>query len=78
MKKLSKLKRIILGKFFESIDVVFDETCTNPKQIKTEDYDNEEDGDYFPTSNHNDSGEETNEAPEEEIMIEEKTPSMYV
>eukprot|EP00253_Pinus_taeda_P001674 PITA_01674 len=46
--------------------------------IKIEGYDNEEDGDYFPTSNHIESEEETNEAPEEEITIEEKTPSSYV
>eukprot|EP00253_Pinus_taeda_P030653 PITA_30653 len=38
----------------------------------------DEDEDHFPTSNHTDSEEETNEAPEEEIMIEEKTPSKYV
>ena len=68
-----------LGKIVESIDVVVDEACKNPKQIKsTEDYDNEEDGDYFPTSDHNDSEEETNEAPEEEITVEEKTSSRYV
>eukprot|EP00253_Pinus_taeda_P020280 PITA_20280 len=47
----------------------------NPEQmkIKTEDDDNEEDGDYFPTSNQNFIEEETNEEPEEEIMVEEKT-----
>ena len=55
-----------------------DETCKNPKQIKTEDYENEEDEDQFPSSNHTDSEEETNEAPKEEIMVEEKTSSMYV
>ena len=64
-----------LGKIIESIDVVVDETCKNPKQIKTEGYDNEEDEDHFPTSNHTDSEEETNEAPKEKITIEEKTPS---
>eukprot|EP00253_Pinus_taeda_P033541 PITA_33541 len=65
-----------LGNFFESIDVVVDEACKNPKQIKsTEDYDNEEDLDYFPTSNQNHIEEETNEAPEEEIMVEDKTSS---
>jgi len=54
-----------LGKIVESIDVVVDEACKDPKQIKsTEDYDNEEDGDYFPTSNQNYIEEETNEAPE--------------
>ena len=30
------------------------------------------------TSNHTNSEEETNEAPEEQIMAEEKTPSRYV
>eukprot|EP00253_Pinus_taeda_P031605 PITA_31605 len=45
------------------------------KQIKTKDYENEEDEDHFPTSNQTDSEEEINEAPEEEITIEEKTPS---
>eukprot|EP00253_Pinus_taeda_P032917 PITA_32917 len=56
-----------------------DEACKNPKQIKsTEDYDNEEDGGYFPTSNQNHIQEETNEAPEEDIMVEEKILSRYV
>ena len=60
----------ILGKIVESIDVVVDEAWKNPKQIKsTEGYDNEENGDYFPTSNQNHIEEETNEAPEEEIMV---------
>ena len=67
-----------LGKIVESIDVVVDEACKNPKQTKTEDYDNEEDGEYFTTSNHNDIEEETNKAPEEKIKVEEKTPSRYV
>eukprot|EP00253_Pinus_taeda_P025917 PITA_25917 len=48
----------------------------NAKRIKTKDY--EEDEDYLPTSNHTNSEEETNEAPEKEIMVEEKTPSTYV
>ena len=39
----------------ESIDVVIDEACKIPKQIKTEDYDNKEDEDHFPTSNHTNS-----------------------
>ena len=46
------------------------------KQIKTEDY--KEDEDYPPTSNQTNSEEETNEAPEEEVTVEEKTPSRYV
>ena len=37
-----------LWKVVESIDVVVYEACKNPKQIKTEDQGNEEDGDYFP------------------------------
>jgi len=44
---------------------VVDEACKNPKQIKTK-----EDEDHFTTSNHTDSKKETNEGPEEEIMIE--------
>eukprot|EP00253_Pinus_taeda_P009613 PITA_09613 len=44
-------------------------------RIKTEDYDNEEGEDHFPTSNHTNFEEETNEAPEEEITIEEKSLS---
>lgn len=62
----------------EIIDVVVDEACKNPKKIKIEYYENEEDGDYFPTSNKNYIEEETNEAPEEEIMVEENTMSRYV
>ena len=53
-----------------------DEACKNPKQVKTEGC--EEDEDYPPTSNQTNSKEETNEAPEEELMIEEKTSSRYV
>eukprot|EP00253_Pinus_taeda_P013018 PITA_13018 len=64
-----------LGKIIEIINVVVDEACKNPKQIKTEDYDNKEDEDNFHTSNHTDSEEETNEALEEEITIEEKALS---
>jgi len=55
---------------------VVDEACKNPKQIKTEDY--EEHEDYPPTSNETNSEEGTNEALEEEITVEEKTPSRYV
>ena len=74
-----KCYNIRIGKIVESIDVVVDEACKNSKQIKSiEDYDNEEDGDYFPTSNQNDIEEETNEAPKEGIMVEEKTSSRYV
>jgi len=44
----------------------------------TEEYDNEEDGDCFPTSNQNDIEEETNEEPKEDTTNREKTPSRYV
>jgi len=53
----------IFGKIIESIDVVVDETCKNPRQIKTEEH--EEDEDYHSTSNQTMSKEESNEAPEE-------------
>ena len=55
---------------------MIDEACKNPKQVKTEDC--EEDEDYPPTSNQTNSEEETNEALEEKIMVEEKTSSRYV
>ena len=51
------------GKIVESIDVVVDEAGKNPKQVKTEDY--EEDEDYPSTSNQTNSEEETNEVPKE-------------
>lgn len=52
-----------LRKIVESIDVVIDEAYRNLEQIKsTEEYNNEEDGEFFPTSNQNDIEEETNEA----------------
>eukprot|EP00253_Pinus_taeda_P008682 PITA_08682 len=63
-------------KIVESIDVVVDEEGKNPKQVKTECY--EKDEDYLYTSNQTNSKEETNEAPEEQIMVEEKTPARYV
>eukprot|EP00253_Pinus_taeda_P007263 PITA_07263 len=63
-----------LGKFEPKADYA----CKNPKQIKTEDYDNEEDEDHFPSSNHTNSEEQKNEAPEEEITVEENTLSRYV
>lgn len=53
-----------------------DEAGKKPKQVKTKDY--EEDEDYHSTSNHTNSKEETNDAPEEQIMVEEKNPSRYV
>jgi len=66
-----------LGKFFGSIDIVVDEAGENPKQVKTKEW--EEDEDYPSTSNQtNAEEEETNEALEEQITVEEKTPSRYV
>eukprot|EP00253_Pinus_taeda_P009419 PITA_09419 len=65
-----------LGKIVESIDVVVSEEGNTPRQVKSEDF---EDGkDYPSTSNHIHDEEETHEAPEEQIRIEEKTPSRYV
>ena len=63
-----------LGKIVESIDVVVDEDENTPRQVRSEDFEDEED--YPSTSNQiHDEEEETNEAPKEQIRIEEKTPS---
>ena len=51
-----------------------DEAWKNPKQVKTKDY--EEDEDYPSTPNQTNSEEETNEALEEQIKVEES--SRYV
>ena len=54
-----------------------DEAGENPKQVNTEEW--EEYEDYPSTSNQaNAKEEETNEAPEEQITVEEKNPSRYV
>ena len=53
-----------------------DEEGNNPRQVKSEDF--EDDGDYSSTSNQTYDEEETYEAPEEQIRVEEKTPSRYV
>jgi hypothetical protein len=55
---------------------VVDEGGKNLKQVKTKDCGENED--YPSTSNQTNSEEETNEAPEEQITTEEKTPSRYV
>eukprot|EP00253_Pinus_taeda_P020818 PITA_20818 len=65
-----------LGKFEPRVDEGI--LAILPEIKSTEDYDNGEYWDYFPTSNQNYIEEETNEAPEEYIMVEEKTPSRYV
>ena len=68
-----------LWKIVEIIDVVIDEACRNPEQMKSmEEYDNEEVGEFFLASNQNDIEEETNEAPKEDTTDKEKTPSRYV
>ena len=67
-----------LGKLLKVLMLWLMKHAKIQNKIKTEDYDNGEDEDHFPTSNHIDSEEETNEAPEEELTIEEKKPSMYV
>ena len=52
------------------------EAGKNPKQVKIEEC--EEDEDYPSTSNQTYDAEETYEALEEHISVEEKTPSRYV
>ena len=52
-----------LGKIVESIDVVVDDAGDNPKQIRTKDFEDEED--YPSTSNQTNNEEETYEAPKE-------------
>ena len=58
-----------------------DEEESTPRQVRSEDF--EDDEDYPSTSNqiHDEEEtyeEETHEEPEEQIRIEEKTPSRYV
>jgi len=55
---------------------VVDEADNNPKQIKTKHFEDGED--YTSTSNQTNAKEETYEAPEEQIRIEEKTPPGYI
>ena len=52
-----------LGKIVESIDVVIDEEESTPRQVRSEDF--EDDEDYPSTSNQIHDEEETHEAPEE-------------
>ena len=68
------VKNKILGRIFDSNDVVVDEKGYIPRQVNYENI--EEDEDYPP--NHTDDEEEPQEAPEEQTRIEEKTPSRYV
>ena len=65
-----------LGKIVESIDVVVDEEENTPRQVRSEDF--KDDEDYPSTSNQIHDEEETHEEPKEQIRIEEKTPSRYV
>ena len=53
-----------------------DEEGNNPRQVKSEDF--KDDEDYPSTSNQTYDEEETHEAPEEQIRIEEKTPFRYI
>ena len=55
---------------------MIDEEGNNPRQERSEVF--EDDGDYTSTSNQIHDEEETHEAPEEQIRIEEKTPSGYI
>jgi len=63
-----------LGRIVDSIDVVVDEEGNIPRQVNYENI--EEDEDY--PSNQIDDEEEPQEALEEQIRIEEKTPFRYV
>lgn len=53
-----------------------DEEGSTPRQVRSEEF--EDDEDYPSTSNQIHDEEETHEAPEEQIRIEEKTPSRYI
>ena len=62
--KAYKCYNKMLGKIVESIDVVVDEDENTPRQVRSEDFEDEED--YPSTSNQiHDEEEENNEAPEE-------------
>jgi len=63
-----------LGRIVDSIDVVVDEKANIPREVNYENI--EEDEDYPPDQT--DDEEEPQDAPEEQIRIEEKTPSRYV
>eukprot|EP00253_Pinus_taeda_P033589 PITA_33589 len=65
-----------LGRIVDNIDVVVDEKENTPRQVRSEDF--EDDEDYPSPSNQIHDQEETHEALEEQIRIEEKTPSRYV
>ena len=56
-------------------DVVVDEKGYIPRQVNHEDIEEDED---YPPNQTDDEEEEPQEAPEEKIRIEEKTPSRYV
>ena len=60
-------------KIVESIDVVVDEEGNIPRQVKFEDF--EDDEDYHSTSNQTNDEEDTYEELEQQIRVEEKTPS---
>ena len=53
-----------------------DEEGNIPRQVKSEDF--EDDEDCHSTSNQTNDEEDTYEEPEEQIRVEEKTPSRYV
>jgi len=74
--KAYKCYNTSLGRIVDSIDVVVDEKENTPRQVRSEDL--EDDEDYPSTSNHIHDEEETHKAPEEQIRIEEKIPSRYV
>lgn len=65
-----------LQKIIECIDVVIDEACTDPKKVTSTKED--DDDEWFPTSNHNEIEEKISEATEEDTLDKEKAPSRYV
>jgi len=64
-----------LGRIVDSIDVVIDEKGYIPRQVNHEDIEEDED---YPPNQSDDEEEEPQEAPKEQIRIEEKSPSKYV
>eukprot|EP00253_Pinus_taeda_P011317 PITA_11317 len=68
-----------LGRIVDNIDVVVDEKGYIPRQVNHEDIEEDEDYPQNQTNGEEETyEEETHEEPEEQIRVEEKTPSRYV
>eukprot|EP00253_Pinus_taeda_P003876 PITA_03876 len=77
--KAYKCYNKIIGRIVDNIDVVVDEKGYIPRKVNHEDI--KEDEDYSPNQTDDEEEtheEETHEDPEEQIRIEENTPSRYV